>query len=105
MQGINQFYYCHFATCPVQLLWGFWIVLLVFIVQLVFDINLYQIVGYYLGDLVIMRSRKCEVGLKVTRIQTQLYIMIAPYKHFLIKRSVIGTIVFVKSEIIIKIPF
>src|SRR5690606_5940718 len=73
--------------------------------KLLFDIDLYQIIAYYLGYLVIMRGRKCEVGLKIARVQTQLYIMIAPYKKFIIKRSIIGAVVFIKVEIIVKVPF
>lgn len=53
-QYLIAYNYCHLATCPVEFFRGFWIVLLVFIVQLVFDIDLYQIIAYYLADLVIM---------------------------------------------------
>ena len=56
MQGINQFYQRHFATCPFQLLLGFRFIFFEFVIQLVFDVDLYQIVGYYLGDLVVVRG-------------------------------------------------
>jgi len=75
------------------------------IIKLVFDINLYQVVGNNFSCFVIVGGRKTMVYFKIKGIQTQLNITLTPYKQLLVYKGIVGSVVFIKFEIVIKEPF
>src|SRR5690606_12342872 len=100
IQGINQFGQCRFTSCPIErrVIKRFFLIA----IELVFKVNLYQIIGDYFGDYIIMRSTKTVVCFKIKRIQPQPYIVFSTYKEILIEKRVATTVILVKINIVVK---
>ena len=55
IQGINQFGQCRFTSCPIErrVIKRFFLIA----IELVFKVNLYQIIGDYFGDFIIPKNK------------------------------------------------
>ena len=75
------------------------------VIQPVLQINLYQVIGNYFGNLIIVRSRKAMVCLKIKRYLTIVLYHCFHVQKLLINKRIITAVIFVKIKIVLEEPF